>query len=90
MSDEWLTQSAKTRISNLLESRFSESADRIEARISFERYFKTEDSWNIIFAFVRTFALKTPVQMFVYLIGNNTQTAVINMTRNRMLENKII
>ena len=44
MSNEWLTQSAKTRISNLLESRFSESAERIEAKsISSERYFKAQD-----------------------------------------------
>ena len=34
MNDEWLTQSAKARISNLLESRFSESAERIEASLS--------------------------------------------------------
>ena len=45
MNNEWLTQSAKTRISNLLESRFSEIAERIEAKsISFERYFKAQDS----------------------------------------------
>ena len=40
-----LTQSAKTRLSNLLESRFSESAERIEAKtISFESYFKAQYS----------------------------------------------
>ena len=45
MNNKWVTQSAKTRISNLLESRFSESAERIEAKsISFERYFKAQDS----------------------------------------------
>ena len=44
MNNEWLTQSAETRISNLLESRFSESAERIKAKsISFERYFKAQD-----------------------------------------------
>ena len=62
--------SAKTRISNLLESRFSESAERIEANsISFERFFKAQDSWNICFAFVTTFTAKKPVQIFVYLIS---------------------
>ena len=35
MNNERLTQSAKTRISNLLESRFSESAERIEAKSVF-------------------------------------------------------
>ena len=45
MNNEWLTQSAKTWISNLLESRFSESAERTEAKtISFEGYFKAHDS----------------------------------------------
>ena len=45
MNNEWLTQSAKTPISYLLESRFSESAERIETKsISFERYFKAQDS----------------------------------------------
>ena len=54
----------------LLERGFSESAERIEAKsISFERYFKAQDSYNICFAFVRTFAPKTSVQMFVYLIS---------------------
>ena len=39
------TQSAKTQISNLLESGFSESADWIEVkRISFKRCFKAQDS----------------------------------------------
>jgi len=43
MNDEWLTQSVKT--SNLLESCYSDSAERIEAKsISFERYFKAQDS----------------------------------------------
>ena len=45
MNNEWLPQSAKTRISNLLESCFSESTERIEAKsTSFERYFKAQDS----------------------------------------------
>ena len=43
MNDEWLTQSAKT--SNLLESYFSESAERIEGKgISFEKYLKAQGS----------------------------------------------
>ena len=45
MNDKWLTQSAKTRVSNRMESRFSESAERIDAKsISFEKYFKAQDS----------------------------------------------
>ena len=41
MNNERLTKSAKTRISNLLESCFSESAERIEPKsISFERHLK--------------------------------------------------
>ena len=47
-------ESAKTRISTLLGSRLSESAERIEAKSIY---------------FVRTFAPKTPVQMFAYLIS---------------------
>ena len=40
-----LDDSAKTRISNLLESRFSERAERIEAKsISLERYFTAQHS----------------------------------------------
>jgi len=43
MIDEWLTQSAKT--SNLLESCYSDSAGRIEAKsLSFEWYFKAQGS----------------------------------------------
>ena len=40
-----MIQSAKTPIYSLLESRFSESVERIEVKsISFKRYFKAQDS----------------------------------------------
>ena len=39
-----ITQSAKTLISNLFESQFSESTEMIEVKsLSFEMYFKAQD-----------------------------------------------
>lgn len=70
-ASELLTQSAKTPISNLLESRFLESAIQIETKlISFERNFKAQDSWNVCFAFVRTYAPKQKVHSFSEVLCN--------------------
>ena len=66
------TQSAKTQISNLLRSGFSESAEWIEVkRISFKRYFKAQDSLSINFFFLSLLelSLKKTVKMFIYLIS---------------------
>ena len=66
-----IIQSAKTRISNLLESRFSESTERIEAKsISFERYFKAQDSYNIWFAFATTFSPKNGSNLCLFNTGS--------------------
>ena len=75
MNNEWLTRSAKSRIANLLESRFSESIERIEAKsISFERYFKAQDNLSIWFAFITTFTQKkkkkTGANLCLFNIGS--------------------
>lgn len=62
----------KTQISNPLESHFSESTERIDAKtISFESYFKAQDSQNICFAFVKTFApKKTGANVCIFKLGS--------------------
>ena len=85
--DESLTQNAKTRISNLLESPFSESTEQIEAKsISFKMYFKAfvcfislHDSFTwgaMAWLLIRTALTRTKVISRKVMNGLNRKTSL--------------
>ena len=70
MNNEWLTQSAKSRISTLLWSCFSESAERIlKRKASLSKGILKRTTAKIFVSRSLELSLKKTVQIFVYLIS---------------------